>query len=128
MAYIRNLAKRLVAFDCAALGSVIHTSAHSALDPSGVRSLRRASRALPRSLTLTASSSPRLSLDVALMDGSAVSGLPDAVLDDPEVKRLVAAGVISAGAEPTPSVSAEPAQAAPSESSPTTLRPSEVVQ
>jgi hypothetical protein len=75
MAYIRNLAKRMVAFDLPALGTQTHRGGTYQLDPmSGLRGLRLHTRELPQSVTLAACSTHRLSRAEAIAEGSAIDG------------------------------------------------------
>lgn len=105
MATIRNLTTRMVAFDLPALGTRTHEGGVHVHDPvSGLKGFRPHVRELPESLTLAASSGPRKALAEAVAEGSAVDGLPDAVVDDPEVVRRVQRREMSAvkSAQPAP--------------------------
>jgi hypothetical protein len=95
MAIIRNLTKRLDAFDLPALGTADHRGGVHALNPvTGQRGLHPHVMTLPLSVTLTACSNPRSSIGSALGDGSARE-VPDEVLDDPAIVSRVAAKTLA---------------------------------
>ena len=78
----------MVVYESTALGTHEAQRVAVARDPAtGTRAVTPSAVVLPLSLTLMPGTK-RLPLSDALACGAAVSGLPDAVADDPEAKRL----------------------------------------
>lgn len=92
---LRNLSREVITIESPALGSVDHEVGFAPLDRSGARVPQTVAKSLARSVTLQPTAMPRAPLTDAIARAEAVTGLPDALEDDPHVATLLVSKTIS---------------------------------